>query len=294
MFARAAESSLGKNLQRYANRQGRSLPMLNLLGVALKVLCGPMDTLAYSIGPQTTLAPLGMSLGLLFDFFTAPFVHGDAVPARNIVAAILVVAGTAVCLLNGATGEGGPGVSPSLEMLAKYAALVTAVCALPLAVILSMRKRICQVDAIAHAALGGILGSMTLVAGKVLIATLRAPNSTLSAIAGYGLVVAAVVPAHLYVLNRSFGRYSLVLLSPASGALGLLANVTTGFVLYCEVPVSAPRFLAGIALLCAGVLVLCTKQQLAKTSSKISEAVAQDIHDSYAHQLHPHHRLATE
>merc|ERR1711974_3838 len=162
--------------------------------------------------------------------------------------------------------------------------VVSIVCSVPLCTVLAMRSRVCHLDAVAHAALGGILGSMTLVAGKLLVADLRAQDATFLSLFGYSLVCMMVVPAHLYVLNRSFGRYSLVILSPASGALGLLANITTGFSLYNEVPVSASRFLTGVALLCSGVLVLCTKQPA--RADKVSEAVARDLHDAYSN-LHP-------
>ena len=46
--------------------------------------------------------------------------------------------------------------------------------------------------------------------------------------------LAFVAPAHLYVLNRSYGRHSLVVMSPSLGAGALLSNVLTGYLLYGE------------------------------------------------------------
>jgi len=273
MVIRAIESSLGKNLQRYAKRPGRYNPTLNILGVLLKVLAGPMDAIAYNIAPQSTLAPFGMFLGLLLDFGVAKRVHGDAVDRRDIAAAVLIVAGTVLCLANGAVKNDGPSSVPTLGMLGTYAVCISAVVAMPFFAVVKLRhSSVGQADALAHAALGGILGSMTLVAGKLLIPALTAHDETWLTIALKVAVVGLVVPLHLYVLNRGFGRHSLVFLSPAQGALGLLANVTTGFCLYSEVPVAPMWFGLGVALLLAGVLVLCMKKAHTKSADGASAA----------------------
>mmetsp|Transcript_68938 Transcript_68938/g.175202 ORF Transcript_68938/g.175202 Transcript_68938/m.175202 type:complete len:179 (-) Transcript_68938:58-594(-) len=150
--------------------------------------------------------------------------------------------------------------APELDLCIKV--LVSTICAIPACAVVKLRNVAGQADALAHAALGGILGSMTLVAGKTLISRLQAPDFTVLSVIPYCIVAALVCPLHLFVLNRGFGRHSLVFLSPAQGALGLLANVTTGFCLYSEVPVSTLGFCLGVALLLMGVVVLCSKKQV--------------------------------
>ncbi|CAL1169647.1 unnamed protein product [Cladocopium goreaui] len=77
--------------------------------------------------------------------------------------------------------------------------------------------------------------------------------------------LALVAPAHLYVLNRSYGRHSLVIMSPSMGASSLLCNVLTGYLLYGEVPMAAIEFSVGIALICLGILSLMTLRSKSST-----------------------------
>lgn len=259
MVIRALESSVAKNIQRWAQRPEKPRPVVNILGVLLKVCTGPMDAIAYSLAPQLTLAPFGMTLGLVFDFVAARRLHGDAVTARDIFAGVLVVTGTAICLVNGAEDESGVRQPPSLDLLMRYTATVSMMTAMLLSAIVRLQDTRGSPDALAHAALGALLGSMTLVAGKVLIAHIVQPSRSLVGTLCYGMAAVVTVPLHLYILNRGFGRHSLVFLSPVSGALQLICNVTTGLMLYCEVPMAPHWFSCGIVLLIGGVAMFCLK-----------------------------------
>ncbi|CAE7248984.1 unnamed protein product, partial [Symbiodinium sp. CCMP2456] len=60
-----------------------------------------------------------------------------------------------------------------------------------------------------------------------------APRSPLTLFSA-ALPLALIAPLHLYVLNRSYGRHSLVIMSPSMGASALLFNVLTGYLLFGE------------------------------------------------------------
>eukprot|EP00933_Yihiella_yeosuensis_P061961 TRINITY_DN64850_c0_g1_i1.p1 TRINITY_DN64850_c0_g1~~TRINITY_DN64850_c0_g1_i1.p1 ORF type:complete len:299 (+),score=23.89 TRINITY_DN64850_c0_g1_i1:107-1003(+) len=279
MIVRAMECSTAKNLQRYAQRPGQHRPYLNLLGVVMKICAGPMDALAYSIAPQMTLAPFCMALGLSFDFLAAERVHGDQVGTRHALGGLLVVAGTVICLSTGAVSSEEDRLPPTTAMLMTYALVVILVLSVPITVIRSFSAIGTPSDGVAHAVLGGTLGSSTLVAGKLLIAELRSPEATLLSICCCVAIVAIVVPAHLFVLNRAYGRVPLVFLSPCQGALGLLVNIATGYFLYSEAPVLPYAFCFGVFCLIGAVAVLIPRQ---RKTCQADEAVAHAMVQSYS------------
>mmetsp|Transcript_41285 Transcript_41285/g.113854 ORF Transcript_41285/g.113854 Transcript_41285/m.113854 type:complete len:301 (-) Transcript_41285:184-1086(-) len=271
---RDVQSSVGSNLQRYAQRPGRSQPALNILGVVLKAISGPLDAIAYSLAPQSMLAPVSMLWTLILDFVAAWRVHRETVSQRDIAAATLVASGTVVCLLHGARDDDGDSHATTSAVILAYVAIVMIMCAMLVGIMVAFDKVGGPVDALAHAALGGLLGSMSLVAGKGLVAA--SLTASIPSMACAGVSVALIVPTHLYVLNRGFGRHSLVFISPVGGAFGLLANVTTGFCLYSEVPVSPFRFGGGIALICGGVLALCMSKPRKRVAINEDLAAAHD------------------
>jgi len=235
-----------------------------------------MDAVAYSVAPQSMLAPVG-TVGLLINLLTAQRVHGDKPTARDVAATALVILGAATCMLHGApsddakehlefeTAEGFGSddrrdpAFPDKGAFTNYAAVVALACTLLSATLCALRDVGGSVDALANAALGGLLGSTTVVASKHIAHALSDPLAGVISIATACVPIAAIAPVHLLVLNRGFGRHPLVFMSPVGGAAGLLANVATGCYLYSEVPENPALFAYGVALLCSGVLLLCSR-----------------------------------
>mmetsp|Transcript_61052 Transcript_61052/g.145462 ORF Transcript_61052/g.145462 Transcript_61052/m.145462 type:complete len:281 (+) Transcript_61052:101-943(+) len=255
MVLRGGCSSVAENLQRYAQRGGKTVILLNMAGVLLQVVSAPMDAVAYSVAPQSMLAPVGM-VGLLFNLVAAQRVHGDALSRRDIGATALVVAGTVTCLLTGAASDDGA-AAPDTSTMTAYGMILAGIIACLASILFALREVGGWPDALTNAVLGGLIGSTTVVASKVISAALSAPEANAISIVLSFVPIAIAAPTHLYVLNRGFGRHSLVFMSPVGGAAGLLANVATGFTLYGEVPEYPAQFGAGVALLCAGVLSFC-------------------------------------
>jgi hypothetical protein len=108
-------------------------------------------------------------------------------------------------------------------------------------------------DAFMHCLLGGILGSSTLVASKLMFAALVSEDRTIVRVALSAVPLITLAPFHLKVINRGFGRHPLMFMSPGLSTCGMLSNVATGCLLYNEVPVEPLYFAGGVAALCYGV-----------------------------------------
>ncbi|CAE6964618.1 unnamed protein product [Symbiodinium sp. CCMP2592] len=144
----------------------------------------------------------------------------------------------------------------SEEMYATYVATAVIWCSLLAVALFACRETAGRLDALASALLGGSLGSSSVVASKTFTAALvTSPRSPFTLFCA-ALPLALVAPLHLYVLNRSYGRHSLVIMSPSMGASALLFNVLTGYLLFGEVPVGFWEFSLGISLILSGVLSL--------------------------------------
>lgn len=281
MILRAVTTSCAENLQRFAQRPEHPRRWLNAFGVALGVLGAPLDAVAYTVAPQSVLAPVGM-VGMLFSLMAAQHVHGDDLTLRDIFGALAVLLGAGFCLHSGSSETR----APSWEMYAVYAGCVLLVCS-TLALSLLIREKVKDgkldkwikgrweglflspsTDVMASALLGGSLASSSVVCSKTLMATLAesgASATDFSNLFQAAMPLALVAPAHLYVLNRSYGRHSLVIMSPSMGASSLLCNVLTGYLLYGEVPMAAIEFSVGIALICMGILSLMTLRSKSST-----------------------------
>lgn len=259
MVFRAVAVSVAENMQRYAQRPEKANRLMNVLGVLLQVISAPVDAIAYSIAPQSMLAPVGM-LGMLFNMMAAARVHGDPLSSGQVASTACVAAGTLICLASGDRGDDTPGsIDLSAEQLMFYAAVVGPLCvALRLVPRLDLKGTRFPSGALAAAALCGVLGSSTVVASKILGATVKS-GASLFYIVLSALPIAALAPFHLFIMNQSIGMYSLVFMSPASGSSGLVANVSTGFFLYGEVPQNPALFACGVALVAGGVASLCAR-----------------------------------
>mmetsp|Transcript_35632 Transcript_35632/g.81678 ORF Transcript_35632/g.81678 Transcript_35632/m.81678 type:complete len:280 (-) Transcript_35632:17-856(-) len=255
MVVRSGLSSVAENLQRYAQHGEKTMVLLNLAGILLQVASAPMEAIAFSVAPQSMLAPVSM-VGLLFNLVAAQRVHGDSLSQRDVSATALVVAGTVICLLTGAASDDGFGVPDDSTMRA-YCWVLGAICSFLASALFALQEAGGWPDALANAVLGGIVGSTTVVASKVISAAVSAPEATMLSMAVSFIPIIVIAPTHLFILNRGFGRHSLVFMSPVGGAAGLLSNVATGFCLYSEVPEKPALFAAGVLLLCAGVLSFC-------------------------------------
>ncbi|CAK9035019.1 unnamed protein product [Durusdinium trenchii] len=250
MILRAVTTSCAENLQRFAQRKENPKRWLNAFGVALGVLGAPLDAVAYTVAPQSLLAPVGM-VGMLFSLLAAQHVHGDDLTLRDVLSALAVLFGAGCCIHSGSSET----QTPSWEMYAVYASCVLFVCTF-LGLSLFLRESTQAADVLASALLGGSLASSSVVCSKTLMATLTDAGAALSQMLQAALPLGLVAPAHLYVLNRSYGRHSLVIMSPSMGASALLCNVLTGYLLYGEVPLAAIEFSIGISLICLGILSL--------------------------------------
>lgn len=250
MLLRAMAQSAAENIQRWAQRPEKPSTLANALGVALGVASAPMDAIAYSLAPQSVLAPVGM-IGMLFSLLAAQKVHGDPLLPRDVGGAITVLAGAGVCLVYGADSQ--DVALPTSEQLIAYGVFLSLSCASLFGVLFHQREAGGRLDSLANALLGGILGASTIVASKMLTSALLAGSWPVLP----GLAIAMLAPTHLYVLNRGYGRHSLVFMSPAMGGCTLLSNVATGYFLFSEVPVGLAEFGAGVSCICLGVLSLC-------------------------------------
>lgn len=255
MVLRAAASTAAENLQRYAQRPQNPRRMLNLFGVLLQVASAPMDAIAYSVAPQSVLAPIG-TVGMLFNLVAAQKVHGDALSRRDIAATTLVVVGASMCTLSGSPSDG-TGSTPTAAKFEVYVVFVAAFCAALASVLVALRRTCSPRDGFANALLGGVLGSTTVVASKVISSAFLAADATMLSRICALVPIVLLAPTHLYVMNRCCGRYPLVFVSPVCGTAGLLGNVATGAFLYSERPVAPYFFSFGVMLLCCGVLSLC-------------------------------------
>jgi len=239
-----------ENLQRYAQRCVPPRRTLNVMGVLIGVCSAPLELIAYSVAPQSMLAPFGM-LSLVLNMGVA-HLHGDVLRPRDAFATVLVIAGSLICLLHGAASNEGPASLPPMAALLLYAVCVSVCCGV-LGCLLAARRSVQgRKHAIMSAMLGGILGSSVLVASKVLAASLTSHEATLASVALACVPLLLLVPLHLFILNRGFGQHPLVFMSPVIGTVGMLANVTTGCLLYNEIPV-APTFWRR----CYGTLLWC-------------------------------------
>jgi len=81
----ATMNGVGLNLQRLGQR--RHGPIINVCGVILSALCGPVDMLSYSFAAQSLLAPFG-SFSLVINLLLASPLHGDAVAPRDLAATV--------------------------------------------------------------------------------------------------------------------------------------------------------------------------------------------------------------
>lgn len=239
------------NIQRVAQRKENPRPMLNVCGVLLNVLVGPTDMAAYTFAPQSLLAPVG-TLSLVLNLVAAPRLHGDPVTRKDTVATIVIVLGTAACLVFGAHGSTEGANNPGLRTMVCYTVAMATVCS-GLASVLCHGKG-GRRDAVANAALAGLLGSTTVVAGKRAGQAFGSGSVAMSA-----LPLLCLAPAHLFVINRGMGRHSPVVFVPLNVAAGLVANISSGFLLYGESPKSWPHFACGLAALIGGVLSLATQ-----------------------------------
>jgi len=251
------------NLQRVAQRRDNPRPALNMCGVLLNVLVGPTDMAAYTFAPQSLLAPVG-TLSLVFNLVAAPRIHGDRVTRRDAMATALIVLGTAVCIVFGAhergghDGDGGPhgghdeDGGPTMFAVVNYVVTVLLLGAALGSVLVRQRSSDGRADAAANAALAGLLGSTTVVAGKAVGHALASAEPISIAVSFIPLLCLA--PTHLFVINRGMGRYSSVVFVPLNVAAGLLANIAVGFTLFGEHPESWPCFCAGVSILLGGVL----------------------------------------
>eukprot|EP00419_Tripos_fusus_P063416 CAMPEP_0172929494 /NCGR_PEP_ID=MMETSP1075-20121228/218512_1 /TAXON_ID=2916 /ORGANISM="Ceratium fusus, Strain PA161109" /LENGTH=353 /DNA_ID=CAMNT_0013790789 /DNA_START=69 /DNA_END=1127 /DNA_ORIENTATION=+ len=173
---RAFAKTAAENLQRYAQNLDPPRRSLNLLGVLLGVCTAPLDMVAYSVAAQSVLAPFGM-LSLLLNFAVA-HVHGDKFRRTDVLATLLVIAGSLICLPYGAPSSKGPVAMPSMRALEVYAACLFT-CTVVLGSILAALNKVGgRADAFMHCLLGGILGSSTLVASKLMFAALVSEDRT--------------------------------------------------------------------------------------------------------------------
>lgn len=225
------------------------------------MISAPVDAVAYALAPQSVLAPVGM-LGIVFNLVAAQRVHGDQSSRRDAVATVLIIGGAVVCMLHGADSGNSPGVTPSMSAFLAYTVCIIATGSSLGGLLFALRRKGGAIDALANAVLAGILGSVTVVATKVISATLRASKATLVSMALACVPLVLIAPVHLFVQNRGLGRYPLVFMSPVGGSASLLANVATGCFLYSEVPTAPQRFCLGVLVLCFGVLQLCAWERL--------------------------------
>eukprot|EP00411_Alexandrium_monilatum_P009247 CAMPEP_0175328300 /NCGR_PEP_ID=MMETSP0093-20121207/75480_1 /TAXON_ID=311494 /ORGANISM="Alexandrium monilatum, Strain CCMP3105" /LENGTH=248 /DNA_ID=CAMNT_0016625337 /DNA_START=52 /DNA_END=798 /DNA_ORIENTATION=- len=235
MVFRSAATSLAENLQRFAQRPERPQFVLNAVGVLLQVVSAPMDAIAYTVAPQSTLAPVSCAVS---------------------------------CMMHGAPSEDSSRSEPSTAAFASYVVCATLACSILAGMLVALREVRGSSDALVNAVLGGILGSMTVVAGKVVRAAFTAPSAGFLSIVSTCLPTTVLVLVHLFVLNRGYGRHPLVFMSPVGGAAGLIANVAAGRFLYSEVPVAPLRFVSAVGLLCVGVLLFCLRGAGVSEASK--------------------------
>eukprot|EP00419_Tripos_fusus_P029959 CAMPEP_0172726894 /NCGR_PEP_ID=MMETSP1074-20121228/91370_1 /TAXON_ID=2916 /ORGANISM="Ceratium fusus, Strain PA161109" /LENGTH=291 /DNA_ID=CAMNT_0013553995 /DNA_START=9 /DNA_END=884 /DNA_ORIENTATION=+ len=245
-----------ENLQRYAQRRVPPRRVLNILGVLLGVVTTPLDMIAYSVAPQSVLAPFGM-LQLLLNFGVAHF-HGDVFRKSDVLATAVVIAGSFICLWSGAPSKKHPFQLPQMETLQIYSVCVLTCCAFLGCLLAAMRKVGGRTDAVLHCLLGGTLGSTVLVSSKVLAASWIAEDRTFASVALACVPPLTLGAVHLSIINRGFGRHPLTFMSPGLSVVGLLANVTTGCLLYSEVPVEPLYFAVGVTVLCYGVIKIRT------------------------------------
>eukprot|EP00419_Tripos_fusus_P000886 CAMPEP_0172671922 /NCGR_PEP_ID=MMETSP1074-20121228/11221_1 /TAXON_ID=2916 /ORGANISM="Ceratium fusus, Strain PA161109" /LENGTH=294 /DNA_ID=CAMNT_0013489035 /DNA_START=47 /DNA_END=931 /DNA_ORIENTATION=+ len=248
--------TVAENLQRYAQRSDPPKRYLNIMGVLLGVCTAPLDMVAYSVAPQSMLAPFGM-LQLLLNFAVA-HVHGDKFRRSDVLATLSVIVGSLICLHYGAPSSNHPVSMPPKEALQVYAACVSIACACLAGLLVALNKVGGRADAFTNCMLGGLLGSTVLVSSKLLAASLISEERTVAAVALALIPLAILAPVHLAVINRAFGRHPLVFVSPTVGTCGLLVNVATGCFLYGETPVEPIPFAAGVIVLCFGVVSLRT------------------------------------
>mmetsp|Transcript_53835 Transcript_53835/g.116367 ORF Transcript_53835/g.116367 Transcript_53835/m.116367 type:complete len:305 (-) Transcript_53835:5-919(-) len=262
-LASSVTGFIALNIQCLAQQQESPRPTLNLAGVLLNLLVGPLDLMAYTHAPQSLLAPVA-TFALVLNLVAAPRLYGTPVARRDAVATSLIICGTVACLLFGARGaevtddkeEIGRGSGPSPTAMSFYVMLVATAGVFLIWVLVALREVGGYRDALANASLGGILGSTTVVAGKGIGIALATPAWTPFSVARPVVLLLCLAPVHLYTLNRGLGRHSSVLMVPLTGAASLLANVFSGFLLYGDAPQSIVGFLGGLGVLVGGVLAL--------------------------------------
>lgn len=224
---RSAAVSCAENMQKYAQRNECPNKVMNTLGVLLQVVTAPVDAIAYSIAPQSVLAPVGM-LGLLFNLMAASRLHGEVLSSLQVLATMCIAAGTIICVMNGASASA-DNVELSVYQYSAYATVVAPLCVALLCVPRLNLKVQFPAAALASASACGLLGSSTVVASKIIGSQIQSPGRTVFSVIASAVPVAVLAPFHVFVMNRCFGLYSLLIMSPVSGSAGLIANVATGF-----------------------------------------------------------------
>jgi len=248
-----------QSLQRHAQNAKKKSQLLNIGGVILGLLPGPTDMVSFQFAPQSLLAPVG-TLSLVLNLVVAPRLHGDEVTRRDAVSTVCIVLGTALCLVYGAHGSGDDEAAavdemgPASGVFVWYCVAVATLCSALGAFLASLRGDAggSKVEAAANALLAGVLASTTVVAGKCVGDALA--TKEILRIVGAVVPLVMLAPTHLYSLNRGMGRCSSVIFMPLNLSSSLIANVSTGFLLYKDQPESLPHFAAGLVLILAGVL----------------------------------------
>lgn len=73
----------------------------------LGILGAPLDAVAYTVAPQSVLAPVGM-VGMLFSLLAAQRLHGDDLTLKDLASAVAVLFGAACCLHSGSSETATP------------------------------------------------------------------------------------------------------------------------------------------------------------------------------------------
>eukprot|EP00419_Tripos_fusus_P027381 CAMPEP_0172726448 /NCGR_PEP_ID=MMETSP1074-20121228/90709_1 /TAXON_ID=2916 /ORGANISM="Ceratium fusus, Strain PA161109" /LENGTH=295 /DNA_ID=CAMNT_0013553463 /DNA_START=61 /DNA_END=948 /DNA_ORIENTATION=+ len=253
---RALAVTVAENLQRYAQRHDPPLHALNIMGVLLGLCTSPLDMVAYSVAPQSVLAPFGM-LSLILNFCVA-HVHGDVFRQSDVFATLLVIAGSLTCVQSGAHGSDGPVLMPPAQTLLAYSVCIGIIAAILGSILAALRKVGGRADAFTNCLLGGVLGSSTLVAGKLIFASLVSEERTFFSVALAIIPLLTVAPVHIFVINRGYGRHPLVFMSPTLATCTMFCNVATGCLLYHEIPSQPVYFAIGVIALGYGVFSLRT------------------------------------
>jgi len=260
----ASSNALGVNLQRLGKRTGSHL--LNLTGVGLAVLCGPLDLASFGFAPQSLLAPFG-ALSLVVNLLLAPLIHGDAITRIDVFSTSLVCAGVAACLSN-ANQEPHPYSLVELGELAAHPHFCAWLAFLAL-VIGGSVTHVCfrgisspGAAATLPIASGGI-GSCTVLQAKALTEFARAgaPRLLLGTLTG-GAALCGLL--QIAILNLALGAHSSLVVLPHFVATMVAASGIGGGIFFQEFAAAgasaSQTYLAGLFAIIAGVLALRNKK----------------------------------